>query len=61
MNRNYEYQEARKVFNSPKRVAEIMTTGLKKRKWILAGFHAQNGESRDKWDEIKEFMNDLNT
>ena len=37
-----------------------METGIEKRRWIVAGFHAMNGDNQEKWEDVENYLNQLN-
>jgi hypothetical protein len=47
------------MFNNERRAAQIIKMD-KNEIWLIAGFHAKGGSSRDKWEEASEFLDDIN-
>ena len=47
------------MFNNERRVAQIIKTGNQEL-WVVAGFHAQKGNTKVKWTEATEYLYDIN-
>ena len=54
---NIKYQEARNMFNTSKQVTQVIKS--KNKNWIISGYHADNGNSKQKWNKINSILNDL--
>ena len=59
-NKNINYMHTRDIFNSHKKITQIMETGFEKRRWIIGALHTQNDPRREKWMEIENYLEDLN-
>jgi len=58
INKNYDTVPTRKIMNDHKMITCIIKNERNIR-WVLAGIHAQNGNTKKKWDDVKHRINEL--
>ena len=60
MGRDFLYQNSKKIFNNDKCVTQIVKSGKVNNSWVISGYHALNGNSAFKWNQVNTFMGEIN-